>query len=261
MKLLLILFSLMGTSLALAVQNNTQSRLVGSANVESKNDFPWMVSIQYNGIHVCGGAAIDKRWILTSAKCVSSLNNKLTQIRYNTLIVNFGGKQADISSFVPHPDFDSLHYTNNIALIHTAADLDITRFAQIPCAMNTQLNALLQFAGWGSRKSDSNEANVDLQYIQIPFLELKCAPYHIDIGINMDDSMFCAGDYEHGGIGLCNGDEGGVANRPATSYAYGIGSFHLGCAQPRLTSVFTKVSNYKGWIQATTGIPCVAPNE
>ena len=32
-------------------------------------EFPWMASIQIRGKHFCGGAVIDKRWVVTAAHC------------------------------------------------------------------------------------------------------------------------------------------------------------------------------------------------
>lgn len=67
---LLLLFALVGTSLAMTVLNGT-SRMINGVNVNNINQAPWMASIQANGNHICGATIIDKRWLLTSAACIS----------------------------------------------------------------------------------------------------------------------------------------------------------------------------------------------
>lgn len=191
---------LVGSSVAL-MTNATQSRLIGASLVQTLDDFPYMVSIQVNGAHKCAGSAISSRWIMTVASCAATLSPLRTTILYNTLIVNLEGIRVGMTDIVVHPEWDQIHYKNNIALIHTSEDLKIVKFAQIPCDMKIMLNAFLQVPGWGSRRDDSNVAVVDLSYIQIPYLAEMCKTYHLNLGIIMDDTMFCAGEFEHGGIG------------------------------------------------------------
>lgn len=72
--------------------------------------------------------------------------------------------------------------------------------------------------------------------------------------------MFCAGDLDHGGAGICKGDEGGAAvkrlsnvNGTTKAVITGIASYVDACGQPKLISLFTKVSSYIEWIGNITG--------
>ena len=44
-------------------------RIWGGRNA-TKDAYPYQVSIQYKGIHDCGGSIISEEWILTAAHCL-----------------------------------------------------------------------------------------------------------------------------------------------------------------------------------------------
>lgn len=48
---------------------STTFRIVGGTEAVP-HSFPWLVSIQYSGKHICGGALIHPKFILTAAHCV-----------------------------------------------------------------------------------------------------------------------------------------------------------------------------------------------
>ena len=51
----------------------TRPGIVNGQNARP-HEFPWMVSLQYlSGFHFCGGAIINKQWVVTAAHCVEQL--------------------------------------------------------------------------------------------------------------------------------------------------------------------------------------------
>ncbi|KAF3845902.1 hypothetical protein F7725_002980 [Dissostichus mawsoni] len=45
------------------------SRIVGGSSVATAGEWPWMVSLQKNGSHVCGGTLVAEDAVLSNAEC------------------------------------------------------------------------------------------------------------------------------------------------------------------------------------------------
>jgi secreted trypsin-like serine protease len=70
----------------------------------------------------------------------------------------------------------------------------------------------------------------------------------------VDATMLCAG-HEEGGKDSCQGDSGGpLFTRTANGYAQvGIVSWGLGCGLPKVRGLYTRLSEFKPWIDQTIG--------
>jgi len=68
-KLFFELFAIALSVCTLLVASTPSSRVIGGVPV-NPGEFPFVVTIQLSGSHVCGGLIYNERWILTSAFCV-----------------------------------------------------------------------------------------------------------------------------------------------------------------------------------------------
>lgn len=65
------------------------SKIVGGKSVASIEEYPYMVSVRYSLTHVCGGAIIDEKTVITAAQCVkgweTTANKTALQLIYHVL--------------------------------------------------------------------------------------------------------------------------------------------------------------------------------
>ncbi|CAF1604944.1 unnamed protein product [Adineta ricciae] len=54
----------------LKTRSDDTERIVGGT-VSTRGDWPWQISMERNGKHICGGSLINDQWIVTAAHCVS----------------------------------------------------------------------------------------------------------------------------------------------------------------------------------------------
>lgn len=95
-------------------------RMVGS-DVATSGEFPYLVSIQLDGRHRCGGSLITKKHILTAAHCVTQFFEE--RIPHSRIKVVVGtnkvirGIAHDISRVAYHPSYERSILKADVAVI------------------------------------------------------------------------------------------------------------------------------------------------
>ncbi|KAJ3656403.1 hypothetical protein Zmor_015483 [Zophobas morio] len=239
-------------------EENLGRRIIGGLQARA-GQFPFAVAIRVatsDSSIFCGGALISTRWVLTAAHCIQNatiLNITvgsiyLTEEDNNRLILS-------TSSYFLHPDFNTITFENDIALIEFRQDIEYTEYIDkihlpiVAYGADKSVTAI----GWG-QTSDSQAGPEDrLNYVEmITLSNEECKIYY---GSQITDSMICVAGQNIEGI--CTGDSGSPLVYFLDSrhpIVIGIATFHSGVSCEGIEpSGYTRTFPYIDWIFNVTG--------
>ncbi|XP_070712120.1 enteropeptidase [Pempheris klunzingeri] len=233
-------------------------RVVGGVNA-MKGAWPWMVSVQWRGRHVCGASLIGRDWLLTAAHCVygkdvlpswSAVLGLHSQSDVNSLDV----QTRQVDRIVINRQYNRQTKQADVAMMHLQQPIGFTQFIQPVClppeGQDVTAGRKCFIAGWGRDAEDGSLPDV-LQEARVPLVlqdlcQLQLPEYTIT------SSMLCAG-YPEGGADACKGDSGGPLMCLDDGHwtLIGVTSFGIGCGRPERPGVYARVSAFTSWIAQT----------
>jgi trypsin len=98
---------------------------ISNGNQAEIAEFPFLVSIQHIDVHVCAGSLLNKKWILSAARCfVRPVNELIIEYGSSTITpgVN-GGTKLNVSRTIMHENFNSTSLVNNIGLAEARGEI------------------------------------------------------------------------------------------------------------------------------------------
>ncbi|XP_076252333.1 phenoloxidase-activating factor 1-like [Rhynchophorus ferrugineus] len=251
------------------------TRIFGGIDSES-TDFPWLALLEYNQYgskkFLCDGSLISSRYVLTAAHCLITRDADLINVRLgewdvgssdkncqggdNLKVCNPWKRNYGIHSVYPHPKYSVATKQNDIGLIRLNEEVQFNDMISPICLplANSYIfpGDKLTVAGWGL-KSYTQVATTK-QKVDLPVVATsECSLVFRNI-LKIKKGQFCAGGEAR--KDSCNGDSGAPLMRlspePIPRWSIeGIVSFGLGCGLVGRYGVYTKVSEYVGWIHNT----------
>lgn len=219
-------------------------RIIGGQDA-SVGEFPYQVSLRYDGHHYCGGSIIDETTILTAAHCVQKKNASLLTVAVGNNYLS-SGEIHKVDRYIKHEHFDSALITNDIALLKLKDPLEFNDRIR-PVVLGTQYipaGVRSVASGWGFTVVP--QFSEYLQKVNLRTTDLQEC-YNLNANktiVPVRSTNICT--FTAMGEGTCVGDSGGplVAHR----HQIGIVSWGFGCAGS-IPEVFTRVSSYIDWIE------------
>nr|AEI58590.1 serine protease [Eupolyphaga sinensis] len=225
-------------------------RIVGGSTTTIQN-FPYQVSLQYGGSHICGGSIISANYVLTAAHCIIGSASQ-HRIRVGSTFSNSGGTIYNAAQVIRHASYNSRTLDYDIGLVRTSSGIvggsGVASIALQTANIAAGTSAVV--SGWGTT-SEGGSASTTLRQVAVPIVaDAACNSAYASYG-GITARMICAG-FTAGGRDACQGDSGGPL--VAGGRLVGVVSWGVGCARPNFPGVYAKVSNLRSWVQSNFGV-------
>lgn len=238
-------------------RSHGQGRIVNGGEAYP-HSFPWQVSVEKNGKHICGGSLILPTWVITAAHCVHK--EIVPDPEQYQVVVGLHERDDDsydqrykVKTIIKHENYLHVLTRNDIALLKLTRavvlsnDVDLVQMPS-PNSRDPRTGTLCTVTGWGATGSGHALPNA-LQVTRLPIADHSlCQRKNSQIYPVKEESMICAGGV---GTGGCQGDSGGplVCLENQQYVLRGLVSWGDGECRTKFFTVFTRVSHYLPWIK------------
>lgn len=245
--------------------------IVGGTEAK-RGEFPWQISFQIHysdswwsakkWLHNCGGSIINDQWFLTAAHCMvlpGTRDYRAVAGAHYAERSEAGQQVFNIDRIIMHSGWNEQTVANDIALVKINGRFRFDGAKVAPVCLpslsdSTAFNGkTCVTTGWG--KTTHNGIGSDrLLKVDLPVVSNSVCQsrYRNVMGAQITDTKICAGYLNRNGLGVCQGDSGGPLTcvKDGAYFLAGITSFGVICGSGEHPAVYTRVSQYKSWIDS-----------
>ncbi|XP_031430294.1 duodenase-1-like [Clupea harengus] len=232
--------------LSMLVFSSALGGYVGIVNgtVAKPHSRSYMVSVQEEKQHICGGFLVSESFVMTAAHCITWGKNLTVVVGEHDIIKQNSGIRIPVKYYHINPGYESLK--NDIALLQltkAAKKSSSVKWISLPKKdADIKAASACSVAGWGRTKTNGNASKVLLEADVVIMKREQCQK----LWKNISKKMLCAS----GKAGFCQGDSGGPL--VCKNKAVGVVSFteRNNCDKPTKPNVYTRISGYLPWIKS-----------
>ncbi|XP_055967152.1 transmembrane protease serine 11E-like [Sorex fumeus] len=233
-------------------------RIVGGTEVE-EGEWPWQVSLQWDGVHRCGGTLINSTWLVSAAHCFRDYKNPARWTAAFGVKLNHPRMKRGIRRIIVHEKYNYPSHDYDIAVAELSRPVPYTNAVHRVCLPDASHEfhpgAEMFVTGFGALQNDGNTQN-HLRQVQVKLIDTKTCNEPQVYNNAITPRMLCAGFLE-GKRDACQGDSGGPLVSSDTRdiwYLAGIVSWGDECGQPNKPGVYTRLTAFREWITSKTGV-------
>ncbi|XP_010770569.1 transmembrane protease serine 9 isoform X2 [Notothenia coriiceps] len=141
------------------------SRIAGGSSVATAGEWPWMVSLQKNGSHVCGGTLVAEDAVLSNAECFTSSPSASDWTVVLGRLKQNGSNPFEVERNVSNITLSTMT-GSNVAVLHLHTKPTLSDYIQPICMDNGRtfsVGTSCWVAGWSSAKGGEKQVLQDFK--------------------------------------------------------------------------------------------------